>query len=124
MLRLLLDGKCLAVLIKFHHTVFSGITHIIAENSCALFSGSYSAQYCGKALSVENIISQYQCHSVITDEIRTDDKGICQPAGLILHRIFQAHAQLAAVSQQFLKYRKVSWGGDDQYLSDICQHQC
>lgn len=81
MLRLLLDGKCLAVLIKFHYTVFSGITHIIAENSCALFSGSYSAQYCGKALSVENIISQYQCHSVITDEIRTDDKGICQPRG-------------------------------------------
>ena len=99
MLRLLLDRKCLAVLIELHYAVFSGIAHIITEDGRAFFSGGYFTKHCRKALPVENIISQYQCHSVVTDEFRSDDKSIREATGFVLHRILETHAQLTAVSQ-------------------------
>ena len=123
MLWLLLDGNRHALAVKLHHAVFPGIPHIIAENSCALFPGCHFPKHPGKALSVENIISQNQRHAVIPDKFRPDDKGVCQSSWLLLHCIGHPQPQLLPCSQKFLEYRKIPGCGYNQNILDTRQHQ-
>ena len=108
MLRLFFDGKCPAVLVEFHHTVFSGVTHIISENSSTLFSCGSSTKHLRETLTVENIITQNQRNTIITDKIRANDKCVSQTSRLILYSILQMHAQLTSIAKQLLENRKIS----------------
>jgi len=126
MLRFFFDGKGSAVFIKFYNTVFSRVSYIVAENNCSLFflCTLVSIQkYSGEALSIEDIVSEDKCHCIIADKVSTDDERICQSSWLFLHCIFKSHAKLLTISEQFTKYRKVTWCGDDQDLTDSCKHQ-
>ena len=124
MLRFLLDGECLSVLIKLYDTIFSRVTHIISENSRSLFNLGCTHQNLWKALSVENIITEHQCHTVISDEIGSDNKRICQSPRFVLNSIRHLKPQLLTGAKQFFKYRKITLCRDDQDLTDPCQHQC
>ena len=89
LIRLFLDGKCLAVFIKFYNAVFSRISDIIAKDRSTLFLlyalGNIS-EHAGKALSVENIVTKHKRNAVVSDKIRPDSKtqvGILKTAALV-----------------------------------------
>ena len=127
MLRLLLNGEGFSVFIEFHHAVLSGISYIVSEDRGALLilrAVVNAAQHAGKALSVKNIVSQYQSHRIRADKIRTDNESVRQASGLLLHRVLEFHSQLASVLKKIAEYRKIPWSGYDQHLTDPRKHQC
>ena len=96
MLRFLFDGKGFTILIKLNHAIFTGVTHIITKNSSSgliLCSLCNSLQNLGKTLSIENIISQNQCHTVITNKFFTNNKCVSQSSGNFLDLILKFHTQ-------------------------------
>ena len=98
MLRFLLDGKSLAVLVKFYYTVLSRISHIVTEDGRAIFSGYHSLKHIRKALSVENVVAQDQRHVIVADEFFTDDESVCQSSGTLLNCIGNIDSQLFSVA--------------------------
>ena len=98
MLRFLLDGKGLAVLVKFYHAVLSRVSHIVAEDGRAVFSDCHSLKHLGKALSVENVVTQDQRHVIVADEFLTDDESVCQSSGTLLNCIGNIDSQLFSVA--------------------------
>ena len=124
MLRFFLDGKRFAVFIEFHHAIFSGIADKIAENRRTLFPLRCLTQHSGKALSIENIVAQNEGNAVVSDEIRADQKCVCQSAGRLLNRIGHRKSQLLACTEQFFKSRQIPGRGNNQNLPDARQHQC
>ena len=76
---------------------------MIAEDSSAILMGCGPLQPLGKAVAIENIISQHQAHMVVSDEFFSRIKASASPLGDFLDSIGNLHAQLAAVTQQLLK---------------------
>ena len=106
MLRLLFDRDCLSVLIELNDAETFRIVYIVAEYGGAfapfcVFYGGFQTFF--QSVSCENIIAQYHGHTVVSDKVGADDKGLSQSVGTWLHRIGKADAELMAVSQESLK---------------------
>ena len=79
--RLLFNRNCLSILIKLYNTKTLRIIYIITK-----YGSSFSAlcilhsrfQALLQTMSSKNIIAQYHCHRIITNEIRTNDKRLRQ----------------------------------------------
>ena len=107
MLRLFLYGNSLSLTVKLNYTEALRIVHIISENcgSLCLFRGS--PQSLCKAVSVEDVVSKYHRHRVVTDKFLSYYKGLRKTVGRGLHLIAQAYSELVSVSQEILKPRCV-----------------
>ena len=122
-LRLLLNGENASLLVELYHSKGLGIGHVIAENrSPALHSGG-SLQNAAEMASVKNVVPQNQAHMVPADEGLTDQKGLGQAVGMLLHSVGQLQTVGGPIPQQVLKNRQVPRRGDNQDLTDACQHQ-
>ena len=61
--------------------------------------------------------------AIVADKLFTDDEGLCKSVGGWLFRIFETHTEVGAVAKQSLEARQVVRRGDDQDLTDACEHQ-
>ncbi|GBF26604.1 hypothetical protein MnTg02_01645 [bacterium MnTg02] len=77
-----------------------------------------------QSAAVEDIVAQDQRRAFTIDEIGPDDIGLCQAFRLGLNGIRELQPQLVAVAQQLLILPKRFRRGDDQNISNACQHQC
>ncbi|MNV81448.1 hypothetical protein D3C71_1751150 [compost metagenome] len=74
-------------------------------------------------MAVEDVIAQYQRTGVRTDELFTQNKGLCQPVRTWLYLVLQVQAPLAAITQQLLKTGGILRRADDQNIANTGQHQ-
>ena len=65
--------------------------------------GSRLSNQFGKAVSIEDVITQNQCTGILTNEILADDKGLRQTVRGRLLGIADGNAKIRSVSQQTLK---------------------
>ena len=76
-----------------------------------------------KIVSVKNVVAQHQGRRVVADEIRTNGESLRQPVGAGLHRVLNADAPLAAITQLLRKTRRVLRRADEQDAANARQHQ-
>ena len=124
--RLLFDAEAVAFGVELSNTVAFGVVDKIAEDGslAVLLGGTYTlAQQLAEACSVEDVVAQDQTGTVVADELFTDDESLSQSVGRGLLGVFEVEAIVAAVAQQTLETWQVVGGGDDENLTDACQHQ-
>ena len=100
MLRLLLDGDCLAVVVELHDAEPLRIVHIVAEHRSPLAGLRVlhrRLQPLLQAVAGENIVSQHHGHRVVADELLADDEGLGQAVRAWLYGIGKIHAKLMAI---------------------------
>ena len=66
------------VSVKLNYTESFRVFNRISENGCTFIFGDCVFHKCGKTMSVEYIITQYQCYVIITDKIFSNDKCLRQ----------------------------------------------
>ena len=112
MLWLLFNRNCFAILIKLYDTESLRIINVISKYSstltrlCILHSCRQTFLH---TMSCKNIISQYHCNSIITNELFTNNECLCQPIRARLYCIRQLHAKLMSVAQQLFESRCILW---------------
>ena len=72
---------------------------------------------------VEDVVAQDQGCTVITHVIGTEHESLREAVGLVLDRVGNVDAELAAVAQQAMEGRRVMRRGDDEHLGNTRQHQ-
>ena len=97
---------------------------MVAKNSCSFFLSCSILKHFTQTWSMVNIIPKNQRHAVISNEISTNDKGLCQPIWTWLLCIRELDTKLRAVTQQILKTRQIRRSGDNQDVLDTSQHKC
>ena len=126
MLRLFLHAEHLAVLVELHDAKALRVLHIVAEHGAAAFVfriGSGGLEDLGEAVAVEDVIAQDHGAAVVANELFAQNEGLCQTVRRGLNFILQMDAVLAAITQQRLKARRISGGGDDQDILNARQHE-
>ena len=68
--------------------------------------------------AVEDVIAQHEGDFIFADELATQHEGLGQSVGHLLHLVFEAASDAAAITQQPLEMRQVGGSGDDQYLTN------
>ena len=126
MLWLLFNRDCLSVVVEFYDTKTFRIIYIIAEycrtfSRLCIFHGRFQTLL--QAMTCEYIISQNHCNGIVTNEVCTNNKCLCQSIRAWLNCIRKIHTILVSISQQFLKSRCILWCRDNQDITDTCIHQ-
>ena len=70
----------------------------------------------GKAVSIEDIVSQDHGAGFLSDELPANQECLGKTIRRGLHRIAQMHAKMGAVPQQLLKPGRIRRSGDDQNI--------
>ena len=124
--RFFLNGNGFTILIELNNTETLRVIHIVAKH-CGTLTGfrilHSSFQTLFQAVSCKNVVTQYHCHSVITNKISTNDKRLCQSIRGGLNSIGKVNTKLMSVTQQILKTRRVLRCGNDQNIPDTRIHK-
>ena len=111
------------VLIQRDHTVAFGVVDVVGKHGGTAFLLRCPLQLFLQGVAVEDIVPQYQTHTVIADEVFADQKGLRQTIGAGLLRILQIQTPFAAIAQQMLVQVQICRCGNDQDVPDTCLHQ-
>ena len=125
--RLFFQRQDMSLLIKVGNAKPLRIRYILAEDCCLakmLRVPHGLSQHAAKMVAIEDIISQHQGSTVITNEIFTQHKCLCQTIWCFLHLVAEMHAKLRTIPQQCLKVANIMRCGNNQHITDPCQHQC
>ena len=118
LLGLFLQGQHVPVPVKLHHAEGPGVRHIIAEHRRPPVVPGGGVHGLGKIRGVKQVIPQDEAHAVLPHKILPDEQRVRNAPGPGLHGKGDLHTDLAAVSQQALKGRRLSRGHDDEHLAD------
>ncbi len=66
------------VVVKLDHTKALRVGYLIAEHGRAFASGCSGLQHIAQALAAVDVIAERQAHTVLTNEIFADDKGLSE----------------------------------------------
>src|SRR5712691_923702 len=109
--------------VKLNDTVTFRIPDRVGKYSSTrgLFSGS--TEVVSQLVTVKDVVAQYQCARILSDEVRPDDESLCNPLRGWLHGVGDAQAPITAVTQQQFESRCIFRRGDNQNVPDPSQHQ-
>lgn len=122
-LRFFLNGKRIAILVKFHHAETLGIADVIAKDRCAALPGGRAPEQPPEIGPVKDVIPQNQRHWGRADKIFADNERLGQAIGRGLDRIRDTDSELASVSEESLKSGLIFGRGNNQDIAYPRQHQ-
>ena len=111
---LLLDAQHLAGGVDLGHAVALGVADPVAEHRGARGPGGRALQLVDQAVAEEDVVAEHQRAGPAGHEVGTDDEGLGEPVGRLLHGVLEADAPLAAIAQQGLEPGLLVRGGDDR----------
>lgn len=118
-----LNGKRVAILIKFHDTKTLRVADVVAKDRCAACFRSSPPQKSPEVGSIKYIVSQNQRHWVLPDKFFSDDERLRQPIRGWLDGIGDTDSELASIFEETLKGRLIFRCCNDQDIPDPRQHQ-
>ena len=99
--------------IKLHYPEAGGIVDRITKDHCSSTHLGRLQQHHRQRISIKNVVSKDKRNRILSNKRFTNQKRLCESVWLLLHRIGQAQAKLAAIPQYFLKNRDIPGGGND-----------
>jgi hypothetical protein len=118
-----LNGKRVAILIKFHDTKTLRVADVVAKDRRAALPGGRAPEQPPKIGPVKDVIPQNQRHGGRADKLPADDERLGQAIGRGLDRIRDTDSELASVSEESLKSGLIFGRGNDQDIPYPRQHQ-
>ncbi|MNS79677.1 hypothetical protein D3C72_1133370 [compost metagenome] len=97
--------------------------HVVGKYGSAALFGCGGFQLFLQVVAVEDVVAQHQRTGIWTNELFTQNKGLCQPVRTWLHLVLQIQAPLTAITQQLLKTGGILRGANDQNIANTRQHQ-
>ena len=121
--RLFFDIARHAFAVKIHHAVALRVIHIVGKYRGALVPGGGVAQAFGKAIAIEDVISQHQAYGGVADKISAQEKCLGKAVGARLHRIADVDAPLLAAAQKIGKGQLIPRRGDNEDVANARFHE-
>lgn len=124
-LGLLLDGDGPALAVELHDAEALGVVHVVTEDRGAARLGVLDGarQVARQAVSVEDVVAEYEGARLAGDEVLADGEGLGEAVGARLLGVGQVHAVARAVPEQALEVGEVRRRGNDQDVPDSRQHE-
>src|SRR3984893_4299393 len=96
---------------------------MIREDRRSLLATGRLREQLRQSVTEEDIVAQHHGHAITSNEIRANNKGFGEPGRSGLLRIAETNAPLPAISEQPFELTTIRWRGDNENVSNACQHQ-
>ena len=122
LLRLLLDGDRPPGLVELDHAVRGRVRHPVGEHRPAV-EVAEALQPGAEAGPVEQVVAEHQGDGVVADVVGAEHERLGEPVRSLLHRVADRDPEPRAVAEQARERVGVLRCGDEQDVSDPCEHQ-
>ena len=109
---LFLNRKAVALLVKLSYTIAFRVRDPIAKDSCLFINLGIMygiLQQFRKTCAIEDVVTKYKAHTIITDEILSNDESLGKSVRRGLLGILEVYAIVRTITKQTLKTWKVVW---------------
>src|SRR5690554_5982001 len=120
---LFFDGDGAFVFVELDDAETFRVFYLIAEYGGAFGALGGFFQFGGETLAVKDVVTQYQAHAVVADELFADDKGLSETVRAWLDFVAEVNAELCAGAECAFETGLIFRGGDDEDIPDARQHE-
>src|SRR5690554_1224752 len=120
---LFFDGDGAFVFVELDYAEAFRVFYLIAKYCSTFGALSCLLQFGGESLTVEDVITQNQTHTVVTDELFADDESLGEAVRTWLDFVAEVDAELFAGAERALEAGLIFRGGDDEDIPDARQHE-
>ena len=119
--RFFLDADCFAIGAELDHAVTLRVAHLISENARAPFECERFAVEV--EFPVKDVVAENERRAGVADELRADQKRLCDSLRFRLFSILNRNSELGAVRKVITQHRQILRRRDDENVAQTAEHE-